>query len=327
MADSDDRSSPDERSGPDDPRRVFVRPAEPTPVTEAMVTPRTTPSDPEEAEEIEVRFCQSCGRRNTSGGSYCLACGVRFLRPDAPPAGLSEARDEQVTPQPTGDRPVVGVTESPTPYWDEEDDLAGPPARSSPTLRRVRFLLVMIVVVAILFLGFNAFQNRETEPVEESEQNEAVAPTVAEEQPTTTLPAPDDTELRLYVVQISAVADDVAELTVTGREVNDAWDNRTQDYDTTREQMSALASRAAALPDRLAAITPPDGADPIGHQRLVRSLSTLASAAEGMKAGLESADTGETRHSELARFEDASSEFGGLVAELEGSTGSPPGSG
>ena len=327
MADSDDSTPPDERSGPDDPSRVFVRPAEPTPVTEAMVTPRTTPSDPEEAEEIEVRFCQSCGRRNTSGGSYCLACGVRFLRPDAPAAGRSEARDEQVTPQPTGDQPVVGVTESPTPYWDEEDDLAGPPARVPPTLRRVRFLLVMIVVVAILFLGFNTFQNRDTEPVEEPEQDEAVAPTVAEEQPTTTVPAPDYTELRLYVVQISAVADDVAELTVTGREINDAWDNRSQDYPTAREQMSALVSRAAVLPDRLTAITPPEGADPIVHQRMVRSLSTLASAAEGMKAGLESADTGEIRHSELARFEDASSEFDGLAAQLERSTGSPPGPG
>ena len=327
MADSDDSTPPDERSGPDDPSRVFVRPAEPTPVTEAMVTPRTTPSDPEEAEEIEVRFCQSCGRRNTSGGSYCLACGVRFLRPDAPPAGRSEARDEQVTPQPTGDQPVVGVTESPTPYWDEEDDLAGPPARVPPTLRRVRFLLVMIVVVAILFLGFNTFQNRDTEPVEEPEQDEAVAPTVAEEQPTTTVPAPDYTELRLYVVQISAVADDVAELTVTGREINDAWDNRTLDYPTAREQMSALVSRAAVLPDRLTAITPPEGADPIVHQRMVRSLSTLASAAEGMKAGLESADTGEIRYSELARFEDASSEFDGLAAQLERSTGSPPGPG
>ena len=301
MTGSDDGTPSDEHPGSEGRRRTFVGTAEPTPVTEAMITPRTTPPGPEEVEEMEFRFCPTCGERSEPGGSYCLACGVRFAGRGAP-AGRDESREESVAPERTRDRPVAGVTELPTPYWNEGEEPPGAAPPVTGAQRRFRFLLIMIVVIAILFLGFNTLRSRDEEQTESS---------------TTTSTAPDDSVLRSYVDQISVLADGVAELKATGRRINDAWDDRIADYDTTLDRMNALVSRAGVLPDRLSVMEPPEGADTVAHQRMIGSLSTLASAAEGMMTGLESSDSGEARLSQLTRFEASASEFGRLAEQVK----------
>ena len=256
---------------------------------------------------MRIRFCHSCGARNESEGSYCLACGVRFLLPDEV-AGSHETRDEPVDPERALGSSGEGVTELPVADWDQADEAYGasPPAPASQ--RGFRSLLIIIVVVAILLLGLSTLRSRDADQTEQTEQTEPS---------TTTTAATDDSALRSYTGEISVLAEDVAELRATGRRINDEWDNRVIDYDTTLDRTAALVSRAGVLPDRLGALTVPERADQGIHQRMIESLSTLASAAEGMMAGLESTDSGETRLVQLRRFEAAASEFGSLAVQVD----------
>ena len=115
------------------------------------------------------------------------------------------------------------------------------------------------------------------------------------------------------------MADDVEELRATSRRINGSWDDQTEDYDTTLSRMTALVGRVGALPDRLVALAIPEEADPIIHQQMRASLLAMAAAAEGMLAGLESADTGEERFAQLARYEATASEFGSLAEQVRNS--------
>ena len=190
MTGSDDRTPPGENAGSRGRRRALVGKADPTPVTEAMITPRTTPQDPEEAtdptpvteamitprttppdpEEVavsQIRFCYSCGIRNKSGGSYCLACGISFRRPTEPTRSAYTGSGT-IAQERTGDSAVAGVVESPPERWDEGQD----PNQAAPSVpiaqRRLRLLLIMILVITILVLAVNMLTNRDVEQTEPS---------------------------------------------------------------------------------------------------------------------------------------------------------------
>ena len=305
MAGSDKDIPEDEQSRSTVRRGFFPRRAEPTPVTEAMVTPRTHPPGSEERPPTSIRFCHSCGTGVEPGSSYCLACGVRF----GAVSGVGEGTPTRQKDEARGSsryEPVAGVTEFPQDGWGEQD-VAGESAAPGPSPRRaLRIGLVGILVVAVLAVGLGTLRNRD-EP----------APAPTEELSTTATVAIDDSDFRGYVDQVAVVSDDVTDLRASGRQINDDWDNRIADYDTTINRMSALISRTGLLPIRFNGFTRPLDADRLTHERMAESLDSLLSAAEGMMAGLQSTDTGEVRLGQLARFEAAASEFGSLADQVE----------
>ncbi len=279
-------------------------------MTEAMVTPRTRPAESEGRPPMTIRFCHSCGTRTEPGSSYCLACGVRFGAPVR--AGeATPARPEHTARARAGDPPVAGVSEPPSPGWDGQDGVEDLAQSGSNTQRVLRSALISILVVAVLVVGYGTLRSGE-EP----------APAATEETSPTTTEPDADLEFRAYADLVGVLGDDVADLRVSGRQINDDWDGRIADYDTTVGRMSSLISRAGLLPIRFNGFTRPADADRLTHERMAESLETLVSAAEGMMAGLESTDTGEIRLAQLARFEAAAAEFGSLADEVERATGS-----
>ena len=312
MTGSDDGTTPSgDQPLPGGRRRPDVEKAEPIPVTEAMITPRTTPPDSEQGADVEIRFCHSCGERNKSRGPYCLGCGVRFLWPAEPAqpraAGPGASHDAPVTNEATRDHALAGATGLPTSDRERADESFKPPSSVSAPGRGFRSVLIMIVVIAILVVGFSTLRSRDGDQTEEVEQPS-----------TSTTAAPDaGLELRGYADEIAVLADDVADLRATGLRINADWGGRTTDYQTTVGRMTALVSRAVVLPDRLTGLVLPAEVDPFTHQRMVEALTTLASAAEGMMDGLESTDAGDARLEQLSHFQTAASAFGALANEVE----------
>lgn len=305
MAGSDKDIPDEEESRPASRRRSFVRRAEPTPVTEAMVTPRTRPTGSGEPPPTTIRFCASCGTRTEPGSAYCLACGVRLGSGVPPGEGFAAHRGDPAGRQ-SRDQPVEGVTEFPTSGWDGSDEVEKSATSGSSGQRTLRFVLVIILVVAVLVVGFGTLR-RGDEPV--PEPSAATSPTINE--------AVDGAAFRTYADQVGVLADDVADLRASARQLNDDWDDRAADYDTTLERMSSLMSRTGLLPIRFDGFARPPDADRLTYERMAESLETLVSAAEGMMAGLQSTDTGEVRLAQLARYEAAASEFGSLAEAVE----------
>lgn len=266
---------------------------------------------------MTIRFCPSCGTRTEPGHSYCLACGTRFgsgVRPGQAPA----SRPEDPGRAQGEEQPLAGATESPAsgfppsgwnePEGDEEFAPSGSGGR-----RALRSLLVIVLVIAVLVVGYGTLRNGDEPP-----------PAPPEETSPTTTEAVDAPGLRDYADQVAVLADDVADLRVSGRQINDDWDDRVADYDTTVERMSSLISRAGLLPIRFNGFTRPLDADRLTHERMRESLDALVSAADGMMAGLQTTDTGQVRLAQLARFEAAASEFGSLAEEVEQAAAEPP---
>ena len=311
MAGSDTDIPDEEESRSADRRRSFLRRAEPVPVTEAMVTPRTHPTDPGERPPMTIRFCPSCGTRTEPGSSYCLACGVRLGSTGRRPEG-SASRPEEPARVESRDRPVRGPTEPSAPGWDESDEAEALAASGSGGQRGLRLVLVVVLVIAVLVVGFGTLRS-----------GDETASTPSEEMSPTTTEADEALEFRAYADQVGVLADDVGDLRVSGRQINDDWDDRVADYDTTVDRMSSLVSRTGLLPIRFNGFTRPVDADRLTHERMAESLESLVSAAEGMMAGLQSTDTGEVRLAQLARFEAAASEFGLLAEEVERAAAEP----
>lgn len=286
-------------------RRSSLRRAEPTPLTEAMITPRSGHGVPEEDPDGGPRFCHSCGERNPSGGSYCLSCGVRFRwRDDRPGSEVSTGRDGTLRPPEEREGGAI-------PFSSTEPEGAGSgiDEESAPVPRRaIRTLALSALVLASLTVGFLTLAGRDSQP-------DAPPP---EPPPSSTTPSTVDVlTLRSYADEISVLGADVTEAAATGSRINDEWDERITDYETAKERMGALVSRTSLLPGRLGEVVLPGAANPILHRRMIQAISAFASAAERMMLGLESTDTGETRLSELLRFEAAASEFRTFVDELE----------
>lgn len=306
MAGSGDRTSDHRESASGDRRRSSIRKADPTPLTEAMIKPSSDPWVPEETAQDGPRFCHSCGARNESGGSYCLSCGVSFRKREGVPVARAGAGSDE-----SADRQELAVaTESPSSDSGESDS-GGDQTQSRTARGGLRTLLVSIAVIASLVLGFRTLASRDTA--------EGPGETVPS---TTTSTTVDAAALRLYAEEIAVLSADVAEVAAAGRRINDEWDERAAEYQPTKDRMRALVSRATVLPARMAEIAVPAAADPVAHRQMMLEIATLVSAAEGMMAGLESTDAGETRLTELARFEAAAREFGSLVDQVERSLGS-----
>ena len=293
MTGQDDPAAPG-NPGPDELRRAAVAGAEPVPVTEAMIAPRTPPADTEPMAPVGARICSSCGEGNSPSASYCIACGARI----APPRQSAGTEGPDADPEPS----VAGVgTASP----DTADHVLRPDPEITPGLRRLRSLLVAILVIAFLSLGLSTLRGGDGEP-------EETAPTTSTSAVATTA----DMAIRSYLTVVGLLAEDVEQLKVAARRINEAWDNRSVGYATTLEEMNELVARTAALPARLGAVTPPGAVDPVDHRQMESALTVLTATAEGMLGGLESSDTGEARLAQLSRFEAAATDFVALAGQV-----------
>lgn len=311
-------------------RRESIARAAPPPVTEAMITPRTVPLDPEEAAEMEGRVCHACGELNDPGRSVCRACGARTT------ALETEGREDTATREMTAsERPrpdwASDVEEDPGFLWDGEAELwdeekdgrirAGRKKAPSPK-RGVRVLLVLVAAAAILFLGFDVFINRSEAP----QEGGAAASTIAEvEAGEDSTGAEEDTlesyVLRLYADQIADLAGEVEQLGSAGRRINDQWDDRIVRYEATLEDLRGLAPQARELFLRLREVNRPEAADMNTYQQMIAALSDMVRTADGMVTGLQSSDSGEARWQQLEAFEEAAADFqrlAGLVAARAG---------
>ncbi len=179
--------------------------------------------------------------------------------------------------------------------------------RQIPIVRRLAGTLVISVLIgAVLVVGYVTLRNNSEE-----------VPVTVEEGASSTTIVTDDSAVRLYADQVSILAADVADLGATARQINQDWDSDAEDYTTTLGRMSALLSRVNVLPHRFSTMAVPPEADPFIHQWITGTLSTLISVAEGMMAGLESVDAGESRLEQLVRFEEAVLRLDELATQVE----------
>lgn len=315
MTGSDDTTLPDENFGrsDQDPRREPIARAAPPPVTEAMITPRTVPLDPEEAAELEARVCYVCGELNDPGRSACPVCGARVAAYEAPESELPEGGRPGTGEMSAWERPdpgwAPGVDEDPVALWDEEKDgRIGVRYRGDSRKRWVRMLLILITAAAILLVGLDYLLNRDEAP---EEPEPATTTTAAAGEPSAA-PRNDTLEsfsLRAYAEQIAELADDVELLEASGRLINDRWEARIVGFDTTIAALNDLAPQAEEVFLRFREINPPDAADAAGHRRMLEEIANMVTSVKGMMSGLRSTDSGESRREQLALFERAAADF------------------
>ena len=278
--------------------RQEVGSAEPSPVTDAMITPRTTPGKRDGVATGEGKVCRVCDELNLGDASYCLACGVRLTDPptaepldwidDEPPPGF----DPGAGLMDLGEMAEVTSLQERRKTSDEAEDQPQPPDDPPDRKRTIKMAFGWIVGLIVLFLLFTTFRGSGEEAA-----------------PTTTTIAVDQTELDAYGAEISTIGARVIDLNASGIAINGAWDDETEEFGATLAAMRLLESQAAALPDLLNSLTAPQIIGPAAHQRLVDSASTLAAAAGEMVEGLKSSDTGEARRGALAKFQAAAVEF------------------
>lgn len=296
MTGSDETTLPDENFGrsDQDPRRESIARAAPPPVTEAMITPRTVPLDPEEAAELEARVCYDCGELNDPGRSACPVCGARVAAYGAPESELP------------------GVDEDPVALWDEEKDgRIGVRYRGASRKRWVRMLLILITAAAILLVGSDYLLNRDEAPEEPEPATTTTAASASAGEPPAA-PRNDTLEsfsLRAYAEQIAELADDVELLEASGRLINDRWEARIVGFDTTMGALNDLAPQAEEVFLRFREINPPDAADAAAHRRMLEEIANMVTSVKGMMSGLRSTDSGESRREQLALFERAAADF------------------
>lgn len=192
---------------------------------------------------------------------------------------------------PEGEGPGGG----PLPAMPGEEPVRPGPAPSPFVWRRA--VILFVIGAAVILAALTLFRSG-GEPEE--------APT------TTTLPAAQESAIRDYVAGLQAIAGEVAALGSSAEQVNQAWDERTQNFDVTRSGLISIQLQAADLPNQLDELASPVELSLENRVRLQESLRTIAEAADGMVAGLESPDTGEARSRALTRFQAAVAEIGWL---------------
>ena len=314
MTGSDETTLPDEnfgRSG-QDPRRESIARAAPPPVTEAMITPRTVPLDPEEAAELEARVCYVCGELNDPGRSACLVCGARITASEPSGGGHPGTGETPAWEQPVRDDWAPGVDEDPVALWDEEiDGRIGVRYKGASRNRWIRVLLILITTVAVLVVGVDYLLNRgEVPEVPEPAATTTAAVSAAAGPP----PAPrNDTlesfAMRAYAEQIAEIADDVELLEASGRLINDRWEARIVGFDTTIAALDELAPQAEEVFLRFREINRPDAAGAADHRQMLEEIANMVTAVKGMQSGLRSTDSGESRREQLSLFERAAADF------------------
>lgn len=301
--------------------------AEPAPVTDAMITPHTSSRPSPTGDEGNGFVCHVCQAVNPARASYCLQCGVRHQPPDprpapaAPPPRSAPPDQPRVAGEPTGEwsaaewdldfseydhRPGGGDPaggewegEGPLPVMPGEEPVRHAPAYSPFFWRRA--VILFVIGAAVILAALTLFRSGdESEP----------APS------TTTLPAAQESAINDYVIGLQALAGEVAALGSSAAQVNRAWDDRTQNFDVTRNGLISIRLQAEDLPEQLAELDPPAALTLDNRLRLQDSLQVMADSAGGMVAGLESPDTGEARSRALDRFQAAVSEFGWVSEEV-----------
>ncbi len=302
--------SPD--PGPERPTswRDTVHPAEPIPVSDAMVSPKSDgESDPPDGPS-----CHICGVTSHAAASYCLNCGVQLHSASDPDADHNADPDGD-DPNHTTSQPESVASDG---FIDPDDFVARQARHSSQerpgsgpntesidvereerdTQRTLRVALGALMVVAALTLFVVTFGDRGDPPVDDG--------------PSTTLTA-IDAETR-YRDLVSSLAVRVDQLRDEAGVANDQWDNGTADYADTLSRLQSLAASSLPLQATVDESEAPSAADLTLKARLVALAATLAESANEMVAGLESPDTGEARRAAMTRYDAAAAEFS-TVAE------------
>lgn len=324
--------------------------AEPEPVTEAMINPHTSSHPSPSSDDPNGFVCHVCKTANPARASYCLQCGVRHQEsdprsppqpPSYPPPPRPEAGQWDSGGEPTGewgdgdwdldfsqydrraeDDPYGAAYPPPGEEWGGSGPLppmpGEEPARTGPAYSPYfwrRAIILFVIGAAVILAALTLFRSGdEPEP----------APS------TTTRPAAQETSIRQYTAGLRRLAEEVAAVGSSAAQVNQAWDDRTQNYDVTRSGLISIQLQAADLPNQLEDLEPPAELTLDNRLRLQDSLQVMADSAAGMVAGLESPDTGEARSRAFERFRAAVSEFGWVsdtvIESLEDSLSPPPAS-
>jgi len=275
--------------------RDDIDPAEPPPVTEAMITPQTAPKVPEAAPASGDVACRVCGE-HAAAASYCLACGVSLVPTTQPTEPLPW---EDSAPEPDFDDGLLDLEDMDevVPLRPSEGEPEKPPSRLAASQITGRHIVMGLVTLAALILLYVTFRPASGEDAA----------------PATTVTAVDPSALSTYGSGVLSVAATVARLRTDAATVNADWDSRAQDFETTLTDLSAIDSSAAALPDLIAALEAPDIVGTATHQRMLSSAETVAAAASEMVEGLKAPDHGEARTAALAKFDAAAGEFASLA--------------
>ena len=301
-------SSPEDDQRRDRSYRDGVGPADPPPVTDAMINPQTAPDD----EGSGGPVCHVCGKHNRPSSTYCLQCGSALRGPDAPdepPTGdlVGRAADEGWWDPDMDDKPWEREQSGPAAappddrgreiYVTDETETVDEPTRDPQ--HRMRLAVWGILALAAIAIVFMTFVRGD---------DDSAAAT------STTLATSLDAQL--YGALISDLAADVENLRERATTINQRWDSDAADYQETLAALETLSSDMAGLSSRLRLEESPPGLSAENHTRLVSSAGTLEGAATGMVDGLKAADAGEERRAALARFTAAADEFGALADNL-----------
>lgn len=305
-----DQDKPDPRLDNPTSWRDTVHPAEPVPVTDAMLSPKSE----EFSGSPDGPSCHVCGIKSHVGASYCPNCGVdlhsRSPKPDIPDAEPDGDGPDQVDPQ-TGSIGSDGFIDpdefislrarrasEAQPGSDPATELTASEQEERDNQRTLRMALGALMVVATLTLFVVTFGDQ-SEPA-------------AEDGSSTTLTIVD-IESR-YSDLVSSLAVRVDQLATEAGLTNDQWENSTADYGATLSKLQSLAASSLPLQATMSQSEAPPNADLTLKARLVALAATLTESADEMVAGLESPDTGEARRAALNRYEAAAAEFS-TVAE------------
>ncbi len=280
--------------------RDGIAPAEPEPVTDAMINPSPAPRQAEPGGPV----CHVCGEHNPPSATYCLQCGSR-LRESAP----GQSPDDESALDYVGDAadegwwdPDSAETRTRRPFESEADaaaehDVPAQPGRDPrETIRLAAWALLGLAAVVIVILTFLRGGEEETPEV------------------STTLVG--GLEAEMYGSLVGELADDVDGLSEQATLINNRWEDEQADFQETLAALESLAGDMADINSRLGLQTPPAGLSPESHNRLVSSAATLQRAANNMVEGLKAPDTGELRRAGLSTFTAAAAEFRAVADTL-----------
>jgi len=310
-----DQDQPDPRLEPPALWRDTVDPAEPNPVTEAMVTPRPVAS----TGAPDGPACHVCGAANHAGATHCLNCGVQLhsradpgVAENEPYEVASDSEDEEgsaesgesvdsdgfIDPDAFAElrsrRSAIGGRAEERP--DEQVDEALEEREAQRTLHMALAALMVVAALALFIITFGG----DSKPAGEG---------------TSTTTTVIDLTAR-YRDLIASLADRVDQLAAEAGLVNDRWDARTTDYATTLADLQSIASSTQPLEATIREAELPPAADLRLQSRLSALAATLADSANDMVEGLESADSGETRLAALIRYSAAADEFSVVAASF-----------
>ncbi len=301
-----DQDKPDSR--PHNPKswRDTVHPAEPVPVTDAMLSPKSegfsgSPDGPS---------CHVCGITSHMGATYCPNCGVDLhsrspKQPDVPDAQTDDNGPDQANSQTESidsdgfidPDEFISLHGRRTSDAQPGSDLAAESIdieqEERDSRRTLRMALAALMVVAALTLFVVTFGDQGDPAVEEDPS------------PTLTIV---DMKSR-YIDLVSSLALRVDQLATEAGLTNDQWENGTADYGDTLSKLQSLAASSLPLQATMSQSEAPSDADLTLKARLVALAATLTESADEMVAGLESPDTGEARRAALTLFEAAAAEF------------------